>query len=236
MASLDRTAYPRLGKRLSDEELSACYELSEEEQDFVRRNAHKDNGRLTLAILLKTRQQLGYFPDLAEVPDQIKMHLAKQLEVVIDTVLIGEAHHRPTLHRYRNAIRAQLGSTVFSDGGRNRVADCVRQAAQTMSDPADLINVAVEELIKANIELPAFSTLDRLVGHERQEVHETLYLKITHALNPNQRQTLDALLEVSEGEKLTGFARLKETPGPATLSHFREWAERLAELNAVLGV
>ena len=105
-----------------------------------------------------------------------------------------------------------------------------------MSDPADLINVAVEELIKANIELPAFSTLDRLVGHERQEVHETLYLKITHALNPNQRQTLDALLEVSEGEKLTGFPRLKETPGPATLSHFREWAERLAELNAVLGV
>ncbi len=234
MASLDRTAYPRLGKRFSDEELCACYELSGEEQDFVRRNAHKDNGRLTLAIMLKTRQQLGYFPDLAEVPDQIRTHLAKQLEVVIDTALIGEAHHRPTLHRYRSTIRAWLGSTAFSDAGRDRAADCVRQAAQTMSDPADLINVVVEELTKANIELPAFSTLDRLVGHERQEVHDALYLKITHALNPGQCPALDALLEVSEGEKLTGFARLKETPGPATLSHFREWAERLAKLNAVL--
>ena len=137
MTSLDRTAYPRLDKRLSDEELYARYELNAEDQDLVRRNARSDSGRLTLAIMLKTRQQLGYFPALAEVPDQIRTHLAKLLEVAVDTALIDQAHHKLTLHRYRSAIRALLGSTVFSDGGHDRVADRVRQAAHTMSDPAD---------------------------------------------------------------------------------------------------
>ena len=37
----------------------------------------------------------------------------------------------------------------------------VTQAAYTMSDPADLINVAIEHLIQQRFELPAFQTLDR---------------------------------------------------------------------------
>jgi hypothetical protein len=36
-----------------------------------------------------------------------------------------------------------------------------------MDNPADLINAAIDELIKQRYELPAFSTLDRLVGRVR---------------------------------------------------------------------
>jgi len=43
-----------------------------------------------------------------------------------------------------------------------------------MSDPADLSNVAIEHLIQPRCELPAFSTLDRLIGHIRHRVHQTL--------------------------------------------------------------
>ncbi|CAB5506029.1 Mobile element protein, partial [Bathymodiolus azoricus thioautotrophic gill symbiont] len=131
-------------------------------------------------------------------------------------------------------IDGYLGSTVFSDDGRNRIITCVRKAAYTMSDPADLVNVAIEELSNANIELPAFSTLDRLVSHERQAVHNELYLKITTDLTSNHRQSLEALLQITEGDQLTGFAQMKQTPGPATLKHFRAWEDRLAQLKAVL--
>jgi uncharacterized protein DUF4158 len=51
-----------------------------------------------------------------------------------------------------------------------------------MSDPADLINVAVEHLIQQRFELPAFSTLDRLVMHVRHGVHQDLYARITASL------------------------------------------------------
>jgi TnpA family transposase len=234
MASIDRTAYPHFNKRLSDKELSNCYELNDEEQDFIHRYARNDRGYLVLSVILKTRQQLGYFAALQDVPNQIVIHLSVQLEVDLALWQPDEAHYRTTLHRYRTACRKLLESSTFNDDSREQILSSVRNAAHTMSDPADLINVAVEKLSNANIELPAFSTLDRLVGHVRQEVHEALYQEITATLKPNEYQSLDALLQVQKGERITGFARMKQTPGPATLNNFRNWAGRLVQLNDVL--
>jgi TnpA family transposase len=234
MASLERTAYPRIGNRLNDKELEAGYALSEQERSFIRRHSRGDTGQLSLAIVLKTRQQVGYFPALADVPDRIRLHLARLLGIAEHTPLVDEVRRPATLHRYRTAVRARLGSRPFLDGGQEIITTCVRRCARTMSDPADLISAAVEALFKANVELPAFSTLDRLVGNVRQEVHETLYRRIAGALSDEQRRILDALLDVPEGVRLNGFSRLKQTPGPATLKHIREWTERLAELDGIL--
>ena len=74
-----------------------------------------------------------------------------------------------------------------------------------MSDPADLINAAVEELAKASIKLPAFSTLDRLAGHIRQQVHEELYAQMAAGLTSEQQHIMEALLVVPPGEKSHSF-------------------------------
>lgn len=92
-----------------------------------------------------------------------------------------------------------------------------------MSDPADLLNLAVETLVKANVELPAFSALDRVVGHLRQEVHAVLYHSITAGLTREQCAALHMLLEVPPEESISPMARFKESPGPATLQHIRQW-------------
>jgi hypothetical protein len=42
-----------------------------------------------------------------------------------------------------------------------------------MDHPADLINVALEVLVKERLEIPAFSTLDRIVGHVRAQINGT---------------------------------------------------------------
>jgi TnpA family transposase len=234
MASLDRTAYPRLRKRLSHRELEASYRLSEEELGFIRDYARGDSGRLSLAITLKTRRQLGYFPTLADVPEQIRSHLAKQLGLSAQTPLVDEIRRPATLHRYRTAVRALLDSRPFSDGGAEIVVASVHRSAQTMSDPVDLISAATEALAKAQIELPAFSTLDRLVGNIRQEVHEALYQRISGVLSDPQRRVLDALLDVPTGGRINAFSRLKQAPGPPTLKHIHEWTERLAQLGVLL--
>ena len=160
---------------------------------------------------------MGYFPALTEVPDQICGHLAQQLGVAEHTRLVDEVSRPATSHRYRTAVRTRLDSRPFFEGGREIVVTTVCHCAQTMGDPADLISAAVEALVQANIELPAFSTLDRLVSTLRQEVHETLYQRIAGTLSDEQRQTLDALLDVPEGDRLNRFSRLKQTPGPPTL-------------------
>ena len=223
-----------LSKRFSDRELSICYELDETEQEFVKRSTRNDRGHLVLATLLKTRKQLGYFPALENVPGQIIDFIAGQFDISPKLWPLDEDHYRTTLYRHRLTCRNYFGSIAFSDEHKKLIVGSVRNAAYTMSDPADLINVAIEILSDAKVELPAFSTLDRLVNHERQKIHTELYLKITDTLESDQCQLLDELLDVEEGERITGFARMKQTPGPATLGNFRAWAARLDELDAII--
>jgi hypothetical protein len=136
------------------------------------------------------------------------------------------------LARYRYLIRTYLALTPYTNGGPRVVMDAVAQAALTMSDPADLINVAIEHLIQQRCELPAFSTLDRLIGHIRHRVHQTLYTPITDALSFPQQARLDALLQVQDG--LSEFTRMKAPPRQATLAHLRQWLARLTWLEASL--
>ena len=234
MASIDRTAYPRFPAQLGDRELDRDYRLSDPERLFVRRQARGDAGRLSLALLLKTRQRLGYFAVLVEIPERVRAHVAKELGLAPATPVVDEVDRPATVHRYRTALREWLGSRPFSHGGRAIVTATVHRAAQTMSDPADLISASVEALVKHQVEVPAFATLDRLIGNLRQEIHEGLYAGIDAALDKDQRRVRDALLVRAGGARLNPFSQMKSTPGPATLKHLREWIQRLADLDAIL--
>ena len=234
MASIERTAYPRLRSRLSENELQAHYALTRVETDFVQDNARGAEQRLTLALMLKTHQHLGYFPEWSEIPHPIRNFVCRQLGFPEDPGWIDEASRKVTLSRYRQAIRDHLGCTVYGKGGVERLRSVLETAAQTMSDPADLINVAVEDLIKANIELPAFSTLDRLVGTVRTQVHEALYARVTKRLTSAQQAILESLLVVPTGKQITPFILLKQTPGPPTLKWIQRWIDHLAEVDAIL--
>ena len=63
-----------------------------------------------------------------------------------------------------------------------------------MSDPADLINRTVEALQATAIDLPAFSTLDRLVSRLRAEAHGRMYDRVAAHLATEHTAVLDALL------------------------------------------
>lgn len=230
MAAIERTAYPRFTPSLTATELQRLYAPTEEEQTFVTTHARGPAQHLTLLVLLKCHQHLGYLPALADVPDQIRRYLCQQLHLPPTTYTVVEATR--TLARYRYLIRTYLAITPYTNGGVRVVMKAVHQAASTMSDPADLINVAIEHLIQQRFELPAFSTLDRLVGHLRHRVHQTLYTQLTGALSPAQQARLDALLQV--GDEPSAFARMKASPRQATLTHLREWLDRLTWLEAVL--
>lgn len=135
MPSIERTAYPRFGKRLSAEELHDRYELSDAEQGFIGATANGGRQRLTLAALLKTRQQLGYFPALTAVPAQITEYLSGQLGFSERIALLDHIRLKPTLHRYRNAVRSFLDTKPFRPEDRQHIEEAIRKAAETMSDP-----------------------------------------------------------------------------------------------------
>jgi TnpA family transposase len=226
MTAIDRTAYPRPGLPLTREELRARYALTETDLTFIRLGARGEVGRLMLATLLKARQDLGYFPMMDEVHADIVADLALQLKLTAP-VWPDEAQKTKSLYRYQAAVRTRLSVTPYDDAAEKLVAKTTLEAAETMSDPADLINRAIETLQAAAIDLPAFSTLDRLVNRLRAEVHERIYNRVVGRETTEHRAVLDALLVKPANSTMTSFNRVKQTPGPATQTTIRLWIERL---------
>jgi TnpA family transposase len=235
MTAIDRTAYPHPGMRLSCTELEERYGLTDSDRAFVHAYARGDTGRLTLATLLKARQDLGCFPAPGEVHAGTIAHLAAQLGVAAPQDWPDGARRTKSLYRYQAAVRAHLSVRPYDDAAELLVASAVLEAAETMSDPADLINRAVGALQAAAIDLPAFSTLDRLVNRLRAEVHGRIYDRVAARLSAGQAAALDGLLVVpSNGATTTGFNRLKQAPGPASPKTVGLWTDRLAWLAGLI--
>lgn len=228
MTDIRRTAYPRYNLQLSKREIAEIYQPTAAELTFVHTNAKGAQQQLTLLLCLKCHQHLGYIPSLAGVPDPIREYLCLQLGLSVHSLPTGI---KKTLVRYREVTRAYLTVKSYAQGGETIVIAATKEAAYTMSDPADLINVALEQLIRQRYELPAFSTLDRLVNHVRHQVHEGLYKQVAAQLTDEQRQRLEQMLVVQPEARLTDFTRLKEAAGPATLKQTRRWEERLRWLD-----
>ena len=233
MTAIDRTAYPRLDARLTPSELAARHELTAAELDFVRSHARGPAGRLILAALLKTRQDLGYFPPPDAFPDPLLAVLAGQLGIEPATTDTAGQRGAKSLYRYHAAVRSHLRARPYDPAAESKITGVILGAARTMSDPADLINRAIETLRGEMTDLPAFSTLDRLAGHLRARVHGRIFGTVASRLTSEQTAALDALLVRPAAAATTGFNRMKQTPGPATHSALRAWTDRLNWLLAL---
>lgn len=183
-------------------------------------------------VLLKSFQKLGYLPQLDEIPKQVKAHIAQKL----GGVSWRKLHHlsKTTRYHYRRAIHRYLHIRPYGEGGQAVVAQVVQQAAQTMSDPADLINVAIEELVRQQFELPGYTTLDEGVNHIRHQVHQQLYAQVTATLTPEQKEKLDALLTLEPKATRSAFQRLKILPDAPSLKTIRLWENHLTWLEQIL--
>jgi hypothetical protein len=235
MISIIKTAYPRFKKNYSEEELLKIFHPTDKELRFIRKNAREPTTKLTLLTLLKSHQYLGYLPNISTVPKSLHQYLAYCLSLSKDLELIESTEsNKKTFYRYRQAIRIYLSVFAWSDEAASIVGATVKKAALTMSSPPDLVNVAIEKLIERRYELPAFSTLDRMVGHIRHQVHLELYEKLNATLNSKQKQALDKLLQVIGGDTVTDFNKICEKPKKPTLTLMRNWTIRLAWLQQLI--
>jgi hypothetical protein len=173
-------------------ECRSRYGLSVDEITLVEEHAREFNRSLAFLVLLKTFQNTGYFCDLQNVPVQIINYIREQLlnngpdEVKRVERRLPE-RSKPTLYEYRKVIREYRGVKAYSGITSKQLTTELTRAAQTMNSTADLINVAVEWLIKERWELPTFSTLDRMAGHIKQSVNEALFDQVYDAMSGEQK-------------------------------------------------
>jgi hypothetical protein len=101
------------------------------------------------------------------------------------------------------------------------------QAARTRDDLPDLINMAIEELIRQRFELPAFSTLLRIARTTRNTVNRRYQLRVCEVLDAGARQRLLAILSRSAGESRSLWDQVKREPKRSTVPQFKDFLDHL---------
>ena len=229
MASIERTVYPRFTRAPSVKELREIYTPTPTDVAFVATKARGPAQKFALMILLKVYQRLHYFPDPQSIPGALISHIRAVMNLPNDLVPdISPA----TLYRYYGVLREHLELNSQGKHARHVAAQAMHAAAQVMENPADLINAAIETLLVAHCELPAFSTLDRIAWRIRRLVNRGIYQRVFARIAEAEQQALSRLLEPDESSPFTTFDRIKDAPKSASLTHLDEWLNRLSWLQS----
>jgi hypothetical protein len=165
-----------------------------------------DAARLTFLVLYKCFQCLGYLPRDQKIPPEVIAHLRWYLH--LDENVPCQVPPR-SRRSSGTLIRQALKVTLDVQKALSIARHSMEQAALVMDHPPDLINAALETLIKDCYELPAFSTLDRLAGEVRTQVNERWCAQILARIPDKDRQRLDQGLSTTDGK--SDYNRLKET-------------------------
>lgn len=227
MPSVHETSYPRLKSSISAQDLADIYTPTEEEVSVARRAARGASAKLCFLVLLKTFQRLGYFTQLRDVPPTITEHISRCLRGEFVDVVPVAYDESGTRRRHVATIRKYMKVSTFDDSGHELLASVVCDAALTKEDLADIINVAIEELVRVRYELPGFTTIVKAARRGRAKVNRTLFRRVSSALGAEGALRLDRFFVADIDTERTPWNILREDSGPATLTHFRKLVRRL---------
>lgn len=234
MTTLHETAYPRLKPDPTAKELQDVYTPTAAELQCVRGITTGPATRLALLLHLKLFQRLGYFTTLAEVPERIVQHVAQAVgmrRVPADRLASYDTSGGKRGHL--SQLRAFLNVRPLDAAGRDWLGTVAETAAQTKHIVPDIVNVMLEELVHHRFELPAFSTLERLVIAAREQVHDAHYRQIADALTPTMRELIDDLLLTPPGSHHSGWHALKREPKRPTNKEVRHYLQHVQRLRTL---
>lgn len=227
MASIERTAYPKLKVNISQKELHEKYSLLLPEIQNAYSSVKSDDFVVRYLTLLKCFQHLGYFPDEDEIPSIIVKHIANQLSLKksIDNV---KYTRKGTLYKHHALIRDFLKVKQYDKHAQELLINVVTKNSYTMDNPADLINSAIDVLIKNSYELPAYYHIDKLTLEIRTQVLNEILKTVSETLSEETKETLDNLLKVDDENNFCDFKYLKE---PSKKPTFKNMKDLISKLN-----
>ncbi|MFE2275032.1 DUF4158 domain-containing protein [Streptomyces lavendulae] len=115
---------------------------------------------------------MGCFPKLEDVPEMVVDFVRRAVELPEGTLPLYRAVK--TAKNHRSLVRQRAG-VVYDQAQARRIAEVsIRKEAAAKNRPADLINIALEKVVGAGLELPAFSTLDAMASTVRKEVNASI--------------------------------------------------------------
>ncbi|VWC69473.1 transposase [Burkholderia lata] len=183
-------------------------------------------------MLLKVFQQLHYFPPLDTIPTAIVGHVRAAADIG-DIVQFGyDTASSPTLFRHYTAVRTWLDVKPYYGTDANAIATrAAHTASLTMDQQVDIINATIDEWLARDIELPAFSTLDRLTEQIHARAQSRLFKRVTRCLTDEQKLALDRLLARDLSSRQTACNRIKRHAKRPSRQHLSLLIDQIAWLD-----
>jgi len=139
--------------------------------------------------------------------------------------------------RHMALVRSYVGVTPFAEAARKVMLRTCLASSRVREDLADIVNMAIEELVRQRYELPGFSTLFRAARAARVTVNRGYYRQIYQATDPVTRTHIDTLFEKGLTERRSSWDRVKSEPGQPTVKRIRaflvhlDWLRKQAASN-----
>lgn len=229
MASLERTIYPVFARHYSAKELQRYFTPSDDEVVWITSNARSAALRLGLAVLLKSFQQLHYFPALDDIPSEIIGHIRATLGIGERVGIDYSGKH--TLYRHMSAIRTLMCVTpAYGKAAWAEAQKLAMVAAELMDQRVDIINATIEGLVTQQYELLAFRTLDELAENACAAVQRRIFDQIFARLDRQRISALSLLIETDLVRRQSAFNDLKMSSKRASRKHLEMLVDHLAWL------
>lgn len=239
MAAIHDTAYPRLKYNLTKKEIIRIYTPLDEEIIWANARRFKREQFLLCLVYIKYFQRLGHFPKTREIPLSVVIHIASFTRYAIDESFQFPSIPNTTLKRIKDSVRKYCDVTAFSLKEHGpRLKTFANEMAQTKDSPIDIINAMIEFIVKESLELPAFSTLDRIAYTARSRVNTEFYRKLSQSFSPKTKSILEELLitKIDSGETLWHVLKTEpDKPSVKSLVRFVEHTKWVTSLQEKVG-
>lgn len=190
---------PGLKWTLTPKDLDQIYTPTPAEIFLTHRSAKGPVATLGFLVHLKVFQRLGYAVATSEIPASIIEYIAACATIPLSPRDLAGYDNSGTRRRHLPLIREALDLHPYGPPACKAFLRAMVEAAHTKDDLADLINIALEELVRCRFELHAFGTLDRAAHHARAVVAHGMYRQVER--------------------RLSEFSRVGAPPDPANPDH-----------------
>ena len=237
MATIKDTIYPRFQSVITKKEMERVYCPSDEELSFARKNTRNQHQQLCLLIQIKCCQRLGFFTLISEVPCSVIKYIAKKVGLqAIPDQFLKSYDKSGAKQRHIKLVRSFLRISAFDEEARILVDKTTLKAAQTKTNIADIINVAIEMLIYKRYELPAFQTISEISSRSRSKVNNEYYDIIGGSLSQSLIKKLSKLLIQSGTQSSkTDWDLIRQDSESPTINNMKEMVARLKWLKRFSG-
>ena len=144
--------YPELPDPLTPGDLQQLFSPSFDERQCAPTVVRAEESQVALLVQLKIFQSIGRFRPATEIPNIAIEYVARRMGVKCPP---SQIFPERTLYRHRQAIFKRLGVASWGANALALTKAVMRKTAHARTDPADIINSAIDALIR-QVKTPVF--------------------------------------------------------------------------------